>query len=131
MQFDRLDPQDPKEWLNRAQSNLMLAKAEIPGVYLEDLCFDAQQAAEKALKALLIHLRLEFPYVHDLAELITLLERSGVAVPGEVREASRLTRFAVGLRYPGVAEPVTKEEYKEVVAIAEATVGWVADLLSK
>jgi HEPN domain-containing protein len=131
MQFDRLDPQDPKEWLNRAQSNLMLAKAEIPGVYLEDLCFDAQQAAEKALKAFLIHLRLEFPYVHDLAELITLLERSGVAVPGEVREASRLTRFAVGLRYPGVAEPVTKEEYKDVVAIAEATVGWVADLLSK
>lgn len=117
----------------------MLAKAEIPGVYLparplaggEDLCFDAQQAAEKALKALLIHLRLEFPYVHDLAELITLLERSGVAVPGEVREASRLTRFAVGLRYPGDAEPVTKEEYKEVVAIAEATVAWVADLLSK
>ncbi len=30
--------------------------AQIPDVCLEDLCFDAQQAAEKALQALLIHL---------------------------------------------------------------------------
>ena len=43
---------DPVEWLNRARSNLARAKADsrIPDVYLEDFCFDAQQAAEKAVK---------------------------------------------------------------------------------
>jgi len=40
---------DPHEWLRRARSNLARAQADIrlAGVYLEDLCFDAQQAAEK------------------------------------------------------------------------------------
>jgi predicted nucleotidyltransferase len=49
----RFPPDDPREWLNRARSNLAKAKsaADAPDVYLEDLCFDAQQAAEKAVKA--------------------------------------------------------------------------------
>ena len=51
MSEGRLAPDDPREWLNRAQSNLTQARARIPGVYLEDLCFAAQQAAEKAAKA--------------------------------------------------------------------------------
>jgi hypothetical protein len=42
-----LPPDDPREWLNRARSNLALAKKTARDVYLEDLCFDAQQAAEK------------------------------------------------------------------------------------
>jgi len=48
----RKAPDDPLEWLNRARSNLARAKADIrlSDVYLEDLCFDAQQAAEKAIK---------------------------------------------------------------------------------
>jgi HEPN domain-containing protein len=49
---DRFQPDDPREWLNRARSNLALAKASIsPDTNLEDLCFEAQQAAEKAIKA--------------------------------------------------------------------------------
>ena len=63
---------------NRARSNLVRSRRRISGVYLEDLCFDAQQAAEKALKALCIHRDIDFPYVHDLAKLLTLLEQAGV-----------------------------------------------------
>ncbi len=48
---ERFPPDDPREWLNRAKSNLALAKNRVPGAYLEDLCFEAQQAAEKAIKA--------------------------------------------------------------------------------
>jgi hypothetical protein len=36
---ERYPPEDPREWLNRAQSSLILARAEEPGIYLEDLCF--------------------------------------------------------------------------------------------
>ena len=49
----RLPPDDPREWLNRARSNLVQAQTRLAGVYLEDLCFAAQQAAEKAIKAVL------------------------------------------------------------------------------
>ena len=47
---ERRPPDDPREWLNRARSNLALAKSLVPEAYLEDLCFEAQQAAEKAIK---------------------------------------------------------------------------------
>ena len=60
MSDKRLAPDDPIEWLNRARSNLTQAQTRIAGVYLEDLCFAAQQAAEKAIKALLIHLDIDF-----------------------------------------------------------------------
>ena len=43
------------EWINRARSSLKIAKElNHEGIYLEDLCFQAQQAAEKALKAVMI-----------------------------------------------------------------------------
>jgi HEPN domain-containing protein len=98
-------------------------------VYLEDLCFDAQQAAEKALKALCIERSLEFPYVHDLTRLVTLLQEEGQPVPDEVKEAGRLTRYAVFTRYPGVGDPVTEDDHERAVAIAERVVEWVEDHL--
>lgn len=131
MQPERLPPDDPREWLNRARSNLIRARTEAPGIYLEDLCFDAQQAAEKALKAVLIHRGVTFPYVHDLAELLTSLLQAGEAIPEAVKEAGRLTRFAIVTRYPGVSEPVTHEEYRQAVAIAESVLRWAEEVVKK
>ena len=96
-------------------------------MYLEDLCFDAQQAAEKAIKALLIKREVVFPYVHDLARLVTLLDAAGQEIPAVVRRAENLTRYAGVTRYPGLAEPVTEEQYQEAVTIAEAVVQWAAE----
>jgi HEPN domain-containing protein len=124
VQDRRFPPDDPWGWLNRARSNLVRAKEgiNIEGVYLEDLCFDAQQAAEKAIKALLIHLGVRFPYTHDLAELLTIVEQTSPVVPEWVKEAARLSDYAVETRYPGLFEPITSEEYEEAVAIAEEVV---------
>jgi HEPN domain-containing protein len=124
---ERYPPEDPREWLNRAKSNLSLAKAEGSGIYLEDLCFHAQQAAEKAVKALLIKHGVEFPYVHDLSELLTLLEQKGIDFPETVKQGEKLTRFAVFTRYPGIASPVSHEEYEEALNLAEEIVHWVQD----
>jgi len=107
------------------------ADARLEGVYLEDLCFDAQQAAEKAVKALLIKREVEFPYVHDLAYLLTLLAEGGEDIPEQVREAEALTPYAVVARYPGVVEPVTAERYQGVVEMAEAVVRWVEGRVEK
>lgn len=127
----RYPPDDPREWLNRAHSNLAKARIgfQTDVVYLEDLCFDAQQAAEKAIKAVLIARQVEFPYVHDLAGLLEFVERSGQGVPSRVREAARITRYAVTTRYPGVLDTVTEHDYEEAMAIATAVVRWAEDLI--
>src|SRR5437899_1291142 len=98
----RASPIDPAEWLRRARSNLARAKSRIPEACLEDLCFDAQQAAEKAIKAVFIHRGRAFPFTHDLAKLLTTLRRAGLRIPEYVRRAKRLTPYAVETRYPGL-----------------------------
>lgn len=133
MRPERFPPDDPREWMNRARSNLARAKGgpNSTDVYLEDLCFDAQQAAEKALKGLLIALGVRFPYTHDLGELIDLLEASGQEIPEAAHRAGSISVFAWESRYPNVSEPATAEEYREAVAIAEAVVRWVEGRLTQ
>ena len=130
---DKRSPNDPFEWLNRAKSNLERAKSDsrLTGVYLEDLCFDAQQAAEKSIKSVLIHFGIEFPYVHDITDLLTILEGKGHSISDDIREAGRLTRFAVETRYPGLSEPVTQDEYKKAIAIADIVVRWAEEILKR
>jgi len=123
----RYPPDDPREWLNRARSNLVLARASGEGIYLEDLCFNLQQAAEKAIKALLIKHGVAFPYVHDIGELLILFEDIGQSVPEIIRQSVRLTRFAVFTRYPSLAAPMGHEEYREALELAEAVVRWVEE----
>ena len=122
----RYPPDDPREWLNRARSSLAKARVgfDEEDVYLEDLCFDAQQAAEKAIKALLIARQVPFPFTHDIGQLLTLVERTGQEIPAAVREAARVTRYAVATRYPGVLDTVTVEDYEAALAIATTVVRW-------
>jgi HEPN domain-containing protein len=130
MPHERRPPDDPRQWINRARSNLVRAQAMLPGVYLEDLCFDAQPAAEKAIKAVLIARGAVFPPIHDLAGLLTILGQNNEAIPPAIADAARLTRFAVSTRYPSVAEPVTTEEHQRAVAIAAAVVRWADGRIS-
>lgn len=126
---ERFGADDPREWLNRARSNLARARHRIPGTYLEDACFEAQQAAEKAIKAVMVLRGIEFPYIHELARLIDILESAGDPIPDAVRRAGRLTRYATATRYPGLEEPVTEREHAEAVEIAEAVLHWAESLL--
>jgi HEPN domain-containing protein len=98
----------------------------VAGVDLEDCCFEAQQAAEKAIKAVLIDRGIDFPFIHDLVKLLRLLEQAGEQIPQEIFEADRLTRFATASRYPG-ADPIPNSVYEDAVAIAEAVVAWAEE----
>ena len=125
---ERYPPDDPREWLNRAKSNLAMAKNRVPEVYLEDLCFEAQQAAEKAIKSVMIKREIEFPYVHDLARLVSLLEAAGERVPETVMLAEELTQYAMSTRYPSLEQPVSERDYDEAVRVAEAVVRWAEEV---
>lgn len=131
MKRKRYPPTDPREWLNRAKSSLAAAGALSPDVYLEDLCFAAQQAAEKAIKAVFIHRSVPFPYVHDLKRLLSLLARHRLKIPKYVWAAQELTPFAVEARYPGHAPPVTKRQYRRGLRIAEGVVRWAERQIAK
>jgi len=125
MPHDRPVPGSAEDWLARAKGDLAIAQAPLPdGAFYEDLCFHAQQAAEKALKAVYrLHDR-KFRYTHDLEELISGLLKMGLDVPSEVVEADVLTSFAWDARYPGLSEPVSEEEYLEALQQAETVVDW-------
>jgi HEPN domain-containing protein len=72
---DGPSPEDPREWVRRARSNLARASQGrfSPDVLREDVCFDARQAVEKALKALLVSRGVRVPRTHAIGELITVL----------------------------------------------------------
>ena len=120
----RPEPHRPEAWLERAASSLALARMQGPGIDLEDLCFQAQQAAEKALKAIFLAKGLRFPLTHNLEMLLQELEDSGVAIPELVDQVSKLSRYAVETRYPGLFDPLTQAEFQETIVLAEATLTW-------
>ena len=122
---ERYDPDDAREWLGRAQSNLAQARNRTPDAYLEDLCFNAQQAAEKALKAVMIQQDIEFPYIHDIYALLAMLRDTGETIPKDVDAAGSLSKYAVTTRSPGY-RLATTQEYQEALEIAEAVVHWAA-----
>lgn len=120
------DPQDPLSWMARAESSLARARIGhgVPHVVLEDLAWDAQQAAEKAIKALLVARSIPFPKTHDLSDLLNRITANGMAIPTAVDSAAKLTPYAVRARYPG-GPVVTEDDYQAALAIAGDVVTWV------
>lgn len=123
------DDASPTEWLRFAQSDLDTALGPPKGrILLETLCFHAQQAVEKSLKAILAVRGVEFPRTHNLRILMNLLPPD-LSLPADPICIGKLTDYAVSSRYPGVEEPVTEQEYHEAVRLAESVVKWAEDLI--
>jgi HEPN domain-containing protein len=125
----RHEPGSPGSWLAYAKSDLALAKhADDPGVLLETLCFHAQQAAEKSIKAVLIRYGIPAPKTHSIERLVDMLPPSVERSPLLV-EAAQLSEYAVTFRYPGDEPPVSAEEYGDAVRLAEAVVLWAEGIV--
>jgi uncharacterized protein len=124
----RTDPADPREWLRRARSNAQLARCRMAGVDLADLWFQAQQAAEKAIKAVLIARGARIPCIHDVGVLLRAVRSSGEAVPAAIAEAEALTEHATEARYPG-SELISAAEYERVLHLMRAVLGWAERVL--
>jgi HEPN domain-containing protein len=97
-------PNDPAvaPWITRRDEDLaaMEVLAERAPHLREAICFHAQQAAEKGLKALLAALGREPPHVHDLVLLLTEIGGSVPDLGIAARDCQILTPFAVLARYP-------------------------------
>jgi len=121
--------QSPAEWMRYARSDLALATAAVSGeVMLESLCFHVQQAVEKSIKAVLISRGIPFPRTHNIDSLIGLLPVD-VPLPPDDADVAELTEYSVTVRYPGLEEPISEDEYREAVRLAEAVVKWAEEIL--
>jgi len=86
--------------------------------------FHAQQAAEKAIKAVLLEHKIRFPRTHDLGELIVLIQQHAVMWPFAPDEVETLSPFAVETRYPDDTDPLSENEVNEAISLAEKVIEW-------
>jgi len=114
-----------EEWIERAKGSLELAQAKIiRHICYEDLCYQSQQAAEKALKGLLIYYGIEPEFTHNIEILLKEIKKF-TDIPENIKETVQLTNYAVQTRYPGEYEEITKEEYKRSVKTAKDCLNWI------
>jgi HEPN domain-containing protein len=119
------------DWLRRARSDLALAGIALPrDVLYNELCFHAQQAVEKSIKAVLVHCGIEFRKAHNIDYLMTLLPPE-VSMPPAAEEIVSLTSYAVMFRYPGDYEDVTEEEYQWAIQAARTVYAWAEQIVAK
>ena len=96
-------------WLSYADEDLRTAEVLAGQGVPRQVCFHAQQAAEKAIKAVFVFLQTEFPYTHDLDRLRGLLSQ-GWTVKEDPPDLSGLTFWAMRGRYPGSPREATVDE---------------------
>ena len=69
-------------WLEYANADLAIAKVPLPAhAKYAMLLFHAQQAVEKALKAVLIRLGSDIPRTHNLLRLVEMLPKRYAILP--------------------------------------------------
>lgn len=117
-----------KQLLALAREDLAAAEVlrDAEGVSAAKTGFSAQQAVEKALKAVLAMEDDEYPFTHNLTLLMQLCEDAGHPVSAEWADADRLTPYAVAIRY-GLANPHSVAP-DQAVQWAAAAIEWAAAL---
>lgn len=111
----------PDEMLRLAAADLEAARLlNVPG-QRHNACFHAQQAAEKALKAVLMALGEGFPKTHDLAYLVTRI-RARTSFPPLGEETSVLNEYSVSTRYEPLLDEIDEPTTDEAVHLAARVV---------
>ena len=124
-----------QDWLEQAQRDLAHAEHSQNAGYHEWACFSAQQAAEKAVKALHLHLKQE-AWGHIVARLLSELP-DDLAMPQDLVEKGRvLDNFYVPTRYAnGHPSGAPFEHYgplqsEQAILYAREIIGFVRDQMA-
>ncbi len=107
-------------WLRKAEHDLLniqnnLGSTTIPW---DTVCFHAQQAAEKFLKALLVLHGREVSKTHDLVALLARCVECEAGLANLESDCRTLTSYGVAARYPDDLFEPGETESREVVAAA-------------
>ena len=123
-----------KEWYNMAVMDLGVAR-HLDETYrpkpLEIICYNCQQAAEKAIKALIIYYGGEggIPKLHDLSFLLNQIKNKVYIEDKYYDYADTLTPYGVSIRYPN--ELFLGERHaKEALEFSDEILRWVQNIVS-
>ena len=125
-----------KDWLDQAKRDLEHAHNDLDGGFYEWACFSAQQAAEKAVKAVFQKLG-AVVWGHSVADLLLEL-KEGHDVPDELIDlALELDKAYIATRYPN-AHPsgspkvrYTKTEAERLIGHAQKIIEFCEGFLSE
>lgn len=107
----------------RSSKNLQFADGR-----KENIVYMAQQAVEKALKAVLCFSGRPIPFIHDIGALVGLLSAANHVPPGGF-DLTDLTPFASTRRYQeGVAE-LDEEDIAGAIQMAVDVVSWAESIV--
>jgi len=102
---------EPKEeaqrWLLQANNDLEFARFSLEGCFYSQTCFIAQQAAEKALKALAYLQGARYVRGHSIRELLEGLLERYPQLERHREIANRLDQYYITPRYPNALPGVT------------------------
>ncbi len=125
-----------RDWLEQAKSDLAHARKSIPLGDFDWACFAAQQAAEKAVKALHMS-RGTVVWGNSVSEILAALPPEA-GVTEELREAGmQLDKYYIPPRYPDAYPSGPSRRYyseadaQQAVAHAEKVVNWCDQNLQK
>ncbi len=111
-----------KEWLKKADNDIKIAKLALQhDLEVTDvICFHAQQATEKILKAYLIYNHISFKKTHNLVYLLNLINEIETVSDNYYNIVENLQDFAVSVRYPmDIAEPTFEEAHLALEMVDE------------
>ncbi len=125
-------------WLSAAEDDLVDARDALRRRRWFRAAFFAQQAVEKALKALFFVVRREEPpRIHTVTELYRMLAEAGFRLPRELEEQLYiLNKYYTVTRYPDAAggpprEAVDRLEAERAVRLAERVVEYARRYLEE
>lgn len=124
-----------RDWMEQARGDLDHARADLAGGFYEWACFSAQQAAEKAVKAVFQSLGAE-AWGHAVADLLEGLRQRHPVPQALVDAALELDKAYIPTRYPN-AHPsgaprtrYTKGEAERLIGHAASVIAFCADFLA-
>ena len=103
-------PSRAQDWLRQAKRDLDHAREDLKSGFHEWGCFSAQQAAEKAVKALYQHLHAE-AWGHSVKKLLEALPESHKAPSEFIESGADLDKFYIPTRYPNGFDAGTPADY--------------------
>lgn len=120
-------------WLERSDNDIITARQTLllTNGPTDTPCFHAQQAIEKAFKALLTFHQITFPRTHDLLRLLDLALPFMPDLDDDREGFADLESYAVDVCYPDLGFDPPRSDALTALALAEATVFKIRATVSK
>lgn len=120
-----------RRWRSKAENDLLNIRNNLRSkrVPWDTVCFHAQQAAEKTLKAFLVFKGWEPSRTHDLVALLAVCAEIEPGLADLEEDCRKLTAYSVGARYPDDLFEPDEDDGREMVAATQRVCGKMAEFL--